>query len=166
VISTTPADNATDVATNVAITATFSEAMDSSTITTTTFLVNDGSSNISGTVTYSGTTATFTPSTDLDYNTTYTATITNGAKDLAGNALESDYTWSFTTGSEQNDDDNDGQCFIDTAANGSSIIHLSPLPIAGISCMPLKFGFLSIMALIILFVASLKRFVRLRKLKK
>jgi len=99
VSSTTPANNATDVAVNSAITATFSEAMDSSTITTDTFLVS-GSSNISGTVTYTDTTATFTPVTDLDYNTTYTATITTGAKDLAGNASQADYTWSFTTSSE------------------------------------------------------------------
>ncbi len=99
VSSTTPADNATGVAVNTTITATFSEAMDSSTITADTFLVS-GSANIAGTVTYSGTMATFTPTTALDYDTTYTATITTGAKDLAGNGLEADYTWSFTTQSE------------------------------------------------------------------
>ena len=98
--STSPVNNATDVAVNTAITATFSEAMDSSTITTSTFLVNDGTSNIAGTVTYSGTTATFIPTTTLDYETTHTGTITIGVKDLAGNALQSDYTWSFTPGSE------------------------------------------------------------------
>jgi len=97
VISTSPDSDATDVAINTAITATFSEDMDSSTLSTATFFVNDGSSNIAGTVSYSGTTATFTPTTTLDYESTYTATITTGAKDLAGNALEADYTWSFTT---------------------------------------------------------------------
>ena len=103
VSSATPDNNATDVTVNTAITATFSEAMNFSTITTDTFLVNDGTANIEGTViavTQSGTTATFTPATDFDFNTTYTATITTGAKDLAGNALEADYTWSFTTESE------------------------------------------------------------------
>ncbi len=116
VILTEPANNATDVAVNTAITATFSEAMDSSTITPDTFLVNDGSINITA-VTYSNRTATFTPATDLDYNTTYTATITTGAKDLTGNALEDDYTWSFTTQSEPGGEG----CFIATAAYGSSM---------------------------------------------
>jgi len=74
VSSTNPANNATDVDDNTTITASFSEAMDSSTITTDTFLVS-GSGYIIGTVTYSGTTATFTPTANLDYNNTYTATI-------------------------------------------------------------------------------------------
>ena len=103
VSSTTPANNATDVVTSTTITATFSQAMDSSTITADTFLVNDGTINIAGTVTtvtQSGTVATFSPTTALDYSTTYTAIITTGAKDLAGNALEADYTWSFTTESQ------------------------------------------------------------------
>jgi len=100
VISTSPANGATDIATGTAITATFSEAMNSSTIDTTTFILKDSSGNlIGGTVTYSGTTATFTLSTSLSYSTTYTATITTGVKDLAGNAMTSDYSWSFTTGS-------------------------------------------------------------------
>lgn len=120
VSSVYPANNTVDLAVTTTITATFSKAMDSSTITTDTFLVN-GSGNISGTVTYSGTTATFTPTTNLDYGKTYTATITTGAKDSAGNALQTDYTWSFTTqsGSSNGDGDGDGDgggggCFITT----------------------------------------------------
>ena len=112
VSSTSPANNATDVAINTSITATFSETMDSSTITTGTFTVS-GSGNIAGTVTYSDTTATFTPTTDLDYNTTYTATITTGAKDSAGNALQTDYMWSFTTQSGSSNGGGGG-CFITT----------------------------------------------------
>ena len=94
-----PANDATDVAVNANITATFSEAMDASSITTATFLVNDGTSNIAGTVTYSDTTAKFSPGADLADNTVYTGTITTGVKDLTGNALEADYTWTFTAGS-------------------------------------------------------------------
>ncbi|NWF76913.1 MAG: Ig-like domain-containing protein, partial [Nitrospirae bacterium] len=88
-----PAGNATGVSVSTTISATFSEAMDSSTINTSTFIV----SGVSGTVTYSGNTATFTPSGNLAYNTTYTATITTGVRDLAGNLMAADYTWSFTT---------------------------------------------------------------------
>ena len=91
-----PSDNATDVAVDSAITATFSEAMDAATINTNTFVVDNG---VTGTVSYdvNSTTATFTPTMNLDYNTTYTATITTGARDLSGNALQADHTWLFTT---------------------------------------------------------------------
>lgn len=97
VSSTSPADNATGVAINGSITATFSETMDASTISTTTFTLKQGTTPVSGTVTYSGTTATFTPSFNLSYSTTYTATITTGVKDAAGNAMASNYTWSFNS---------------------------------------------------------------------
>lgn len=98
VSSTSPANNATGVAVNLAITATFSESMDAATITTSTFTLIQGTMPIAGAVTYSGTTATFTPTSSLSYSTTYTATITTGAKDAAGNAMVSNYSWSFTTG--------------------------------------------------------------------
>ncbi|MEK7877508.1 MAG: ice-binding family protein, partial [Pseudomonadota bacterium] len=60
--------------------------------------LKQGTTPVSGTVTYAGVTATFTPSSSLAYSTTYTATITTGAKDLAGNAVASNFVWSFTTG--------------------------------------------------------------------
>lgn len=94
VSSTSPANNATGVAVNTAITATFSETMTASTITTATFTLSGG---VTGTVTYAGTTATFTPSANLAYNTIYTATITTGARDIAGNALTANYSWTFRT---------------------------------------------------------------------
>ena len=99
VSSTSPTNGATGVAVNTTITATFSEAMDSSAITTSTFTVSTGGSNISGTVSYNSTTktATFTPSSNLSFPTTYTATITTGVKDAAGTAMVSNYTWSFAT---------------------------------------------------------------------
>src|SRR5207249_3325118 len=75
-----------------------SEAMDASTINTSTFTLKQGTTPVAGTVNYSGVTATFTPAANLVPLTTYTATISTGAKDLAGNALASDMSWSFTTG--------------------------------------------------------------------
>ncbi len=94
VYATSPANNATNVAVSSKITATFSEAMDATTISTGTFTL----SGVAGTVTYSGFTTTFTPSAELKPSTTYTATITTGVKDIDGSAMKANYTWSFTTG--------------------------------------------------------------------
>ncbi len=100
VTSVTPANGATGVATaGTTVTATFSEAMNQATITTSTFTLTGPSGAVSGTVTYSGDTATFTPSASLDYGTQYTATITTGAASSGGTALAANYTWSFTTAS-------------------------------------------------------------------
>src|SRR5207249_3089372 len=99
---TVPANAATGVAISQKIAAAFSEAMDPLTITTVTFTLRQGTTPVTGTVTYFGVTATFNPLSALAPNTTYTATITTGARDLAGNALASDFVWSFTTGANPN----------------------------------------------------------------
>ena len=88
---------ATGVAVNGKITATFSEDMNSSTLTAASFTVTGPGGPVSGTVTYQVRTAVFTPSGGLAANTAYTATVGTGATDLAGNALLAK-TWSFTTG--------------------------------------------------------------------
>lgn len=93
-----PEHNSTGTALNQAIAVTFSETMDKTTITASTFILKQGTKVISGDITFSGNTATFTPSSDLDPNKVYTLTITSGAKDLAGNALASNKVITFTTG--------------------------------------------------------------------
>jgi len=97
VISTDPADLDTNVAVDKTITATFSEAMDASTINTTSFMLKQGTTPISGVVTYTGTVASFNPDADLDEGTTYTATITTMAKNIAGTSLVSNEVWTFKT---------------------------------------------------------------------
>jgi hypothetical protein len=99
VTSTDPANLATAIPLNQKVAATFSKTMDASTLTTATFTLKQGTTSISGFVSYTGTTATFAPANNLSPNTLYTATITTGAKDLSGNALAADYIWTFTTGS-------------------------------------------------------------------
>jgi len=97
VSSTNPVNGATGVA---VITASFSEAMNASTISATTFtLTGPGAVAVAGTVTYDAANhiARFTPSSALVASTAYTATITTGAKDLAGNAVATNHAWSFTT---------------------------------------------------------------------
>src|ERR1700674_5120718 len=101
VTATDPANAAIDVPIGNKLTATFSEAMNPATITTTTFTLKQGTMSVPGKVTYSGVTAVFTPASFLFSNGVYTATITVGAKNLAGNALASNYVWSFTTGMSQ-----------------------------------------------------------------
>ena len=98
VSSTSPQNAVTGVAFNSKITATFSEAMNSESITTATFTLMQGTSFVSGTVSYTGETATFAPSSNLEPNTTYSATITTGAKDAEGSTLAKNYVWNFTTG--------------------------------------------------------------------
>ena len=61
VVSTTPVNNATNLSNSVAISATFSEPIAASTLTTATFIVSTGGSPIAGTVAYAGTTAIFSP---------------------------------------------------------------------------------------------------------
>ncbi len=106
VLASVPASGATLVPTNSTVTATFSKAMDPSSITEPgTFALavfGAGGAAVQGTVQYAGTIATFTPSSVLTAATEYTATITTAAKDLTGNALAADYDWSFTTGAGPN----------------------------------------------------------------
>jgi hypothetical protein len=94
--STNPANFATNVFINQSINATFSEAMNATTLNTSTFLV-DG---VVGTVTYDTNShiATFKPQGNLATNTTYTARIETGAKDTSGNRLQLEKTWTFRTG--------------------------------------------------------------------
>lgn len=97
VTSTSPAPNATAVAVNSTISATFSEPIDPATITTAQFTLTDGTTTVSGTVAYSSATATFTPAASLANDTLYTATITTGIRDLSGNAMTANHSWSFRT---------------------------------------------------------------------
>ncbi len=97
VILTDPLKDAVNVPISKIITADFNEAMNPATITGTTFLLKQGTTAISGVVSYSGVKATFAPAAPLAPFTLYSATITKAAKDPAKNALKADYVWSFTT---------------------------------------------------------------------
>lgn len=103
VISNTPSNSSTGVAISTTVQATFSEAMNSSTINSSTFQLRDPSNTVvPANVTYDATTktATLTPNAALTANITYTATVAggnSGVKDLAGNALANNLVWTFTT---------------------------------------------------------------------
>jgi hypothetical protein len=103
VLSVTPASSATGVPLATSVKAVFSEAIDPSSLTSSTYVLRDqGGAAIPATVSYnSGTrTATLATTAGLLAQTTYTATVSggvSGVRDLAGNALASDFVWSFTT---------------------------------------------------------------------
>ena len=99
VIATTPSAGASDVSPDTHLSATFSEAMDPSTITVDTFLLLQGSTPISGSVTFdlASNRATFVPDTELELGLVYTATISSDAEDSGGTALAKDHVWTFTT---------------------------------------------------------------------
>ena len=108
---TVPNANETNVAINSKVLITFSELMDTSTITTANILVKNGAFPLTGTITYAvgAKTATFIPSSPftLPPSTLLTVLVNTEVKDLAGNRLAgdvsllpaaSDAVWTFTTG--------------------------------------------------------------------
>ncbi|HCY40352.1 MAG TPA: hypothetical protein DHV48_03215 [Prolixibacteraceae bacterium] len=97
VVSSIPIDKAIDVPLTQIISATFNEKMDPETINQASFIVQQGTTAVVGTIAYNGLTATFTPSSPLLPNVLYSGTIKTLAKDLLGQALQADYKWSFTT---------------------------------------------------------------------
>lgn len=97
VVSTDPANGATNVPLSQIITVTFNEEMDPSTITSQSIVIT-GAAVVPGTLSYSGLDATFVPSAPLAPNTTYTGRVTTAVKDPKGNFLQEDYVWTFSTG--------------------------------------------------------------------
>lgn len=99
VLSTDPAADATNVVLNKRITVTFSEAMEASTINTSSFTLKVDNEMVDGSVSYSGNIAIFTPTDILMEGTVYTAMVSTGAESQIGVSLATNKEWSFTTGS-------------------------------------------------------------------
>jgi hypothetical protein len=97
VISAVPANGSIGVVVSSPVSLTFSEPVDPTTFTSSTFTLYSGVTPVSGTVSVSGAIATFTPSIPLATNTSYTATVSGNVRDLSGNTLGSNYSWTFQT---------------------------------------------------------------------
>lgn len=95
--STAPITDAAPVAVTVTPMVTFSEAMDGSSLTASTFSLSSGAVSVAGTVTTQGALATFTPSALLLANTVYTATVSSTVRNLSGTSLQTSHSWNFTT---------------------------------------------------------------------
>ncbi len=100
-LSTSPVDGATGVALGAAVSATFSTAIDPTTVTASdpspTFRVFGPIGGIPGVATANGATATFTPTSPLDPGVPYLAKLTTGIRSSAGDALTMNYEWGFTS---------------------------------------------------------------------
>lgn len=98
VVSTNPAEDDVDVATNSTVEITFNKEMNAATINNVTFSIKDGTDNKVGTVAYLDKTATFTPIDNFKSSTLYTVTLKSVVEGVDGMSLDSDYTFNFTTG--------------------------------------------------------------------
>lgn len=102
---TAPAHSQTDVPTNTSISVQFSEDMNPTTITDSSFTLRMDTIMINGFINYADSTAIFTPFSDLNFESTYTVTITTDAQNLSGNGLYENYEWNFSTQSQQSETD-------------------------------------------------------------
>ena len=93
VATVVPASGATNVPTNATITVTFSENVDSASVTNVAFALTPG---ITGTIVVSGAVAQFTPTPALPPSTIVNGTISN-VKDRAGNTMRTPFNFFFTT---------------------------------------------------------------------
>ena len=93
-VTTNPVNLATGVPTNAAISATFSEPLDSASVTNAAFSFDNG---VTGTIVVNGATVTLTPSPGLPAGTTMRGTFSTAIRDRAGNALASPVSFQFTT---------------------------------------------------------------------
>jgi hypothetical protein len=105
VVSTTPAPGSTNASIGVAPAATFSEALDETTLDATTVLMTDAANNpVPVTISYDASTftVTLTPQQLLQRGQTYTVTFKGlpdepHITDATGTPLAADFVWSFTT---------------------------------------------------------------------
>ena len=98
-VTTDPMDKDVNVPLNKVITATFNTVMKASTITNSTFVIRQGTTQIAGKIAPTADAAVFTfdPDVDLLPFTTYTGTISKSVTDTLRTAMVADYVWTFTT---------------------------------------------------------------------
>jgi len=102
VTSVYPEDNSESVATNTAIVARFSEAMDPHSINAESVTITDEEGNtVVGVMKTMGASVTFRPIQSLAFSTNYIVTISNQVADLATNPIEEAFIWRFSTSTEE-----------------------------------------------------------------
>ncbi len=97
-LQTMPTDMATEVPTDIVVTAEFDAALNEATVTTSTFtLTRDGGAGVEGSVAVTDQTASFTPARALALLSAYTATLTTAIESVSGETLATTETWGFQT---------------------------------------------------------------------
>lgn len=132
VTSTEPESGARRIDSRSVVNATFSEAVNETTLDTNTFtLESEFGYFVSGSVSYDSSTdtASFTPDFPLNPGEVFTAKLSDEIKDNAGNNLES-FSWSFTTGGRIRIDLFDVQTFA-FIANSTFTITPNPFTLVG-----------------------------------
>jgi len=94
IVETNPADNNTSVSVNTNVTVVFSEVMDRSTLTLSSFQI---SPSVAGVLSNTDTSLTFDPDDPLDTLEWYTVTLATSITDTIGNHLAEPYVWDFYT---------------------------------------------------------------------
>ena len=94
IVTTDPTDGYQYASLDGDIVITFSEPMDSASLTGAVFQIDPV---VPTSQVFGDSVLTVIPDNPLDSNTTYTATITTAAKDTAGNSFPADYAWQFAT---------------------------------------------------------------------
>lgn len=97
-LSTSPANGASNVTVNTSITATFNTCVNMSTVNSTSFLVTNGGMPVSGSYSLDGANhaVVFTPASPLSYNSTYLVAISNQVTGSKGEVF-SGGGWGFVT---------------------------------------------------------------------
>lgn len=99
VSDTTPAPNASGVARDIVLMATFDRDILTTSVDDRSFTLSTDAGPATGTVSFDGNTnvARFAPATPLPLLATATATLTTAIADLSGNTMPADHRWRFTT---------------------------------------------------------------------
>jgi hypothetical protein len=97
-VQTVPADMATEVSTDIVVTAELDAALNEATVTTSSFtLTRDGGADVEGSVAVTEQIASFTPTRALGLLSAYTATLTTAIESVSGQTLAMTQTWGFQT---------------------------------------------------------------------
>lgn len=100
VLSCTPPSGSTGIPLHEVASVTFSEAMNSATLNSSTFLLTYGpaATPVQGEIVCTNARAVFWPSAHFASNSLFTVTITTGATSAGGVPLVTNHMWTFTTG--------------------------------------------------------------------
>lgn len=97
VVSVTPANGFTGIATSTTVSVNFSESIDCATATASSVMLMLNGAAVPGTVTCTGSTATFAPQAPLAAGATFTLQVSATILDRSGNRLSGAFTASFVT---------------------------------------------------------------------